>query len=485
MSKTKKYILIKRKATPESDNTVGMYKRDGKGAYTTDEDLGEGSRGWKEFGNDEGYRKDGSNPVDDRIAARSRERRRRAQAQAAAKPKKPSGPTTKTEEIEEASPYRNPNKDGMISKTSEKSAARAAKARRKIRIKLAQRRAEKKSKEENIEENLAYLKDKTGNTFVVSKRNTKGMRGTQDKFSMSVVDKRGKTVKDYGSHPSLQGAKKFGASRGFSEEAGRAMEEVEVDEDVSSVLGPAAVAAGSAAAHYAAGKAGVALSRRKARKGKLGIDAQIHRAGEDYKDKIKRDARIRKAKSAVTGAASKVKSAFTRKEEVEIDELTQAELDQAKKEGKFTKLPTRGKPRTSRTVKVRSGRPSGKKLSDRAHDKASRAMGEEVDGVDEAVSLDGRTRDYRGARTRLEAKGRRNGVGIDGRLKIYREAVKRIAARHKLPIVDDSEKKSKGGKPKTKDTSDTFVTSGGKREPKRGKMSTDSDNVSSLIGQGR
>lgn len=390
MSKTKKYILIKRKATPESDNTVGMYKRDGKGAYTTDEDLGEGSRGWKEFGNDEGYRKDGSNPVDDRIAARSRERRRRAQAQAAAKPKKPSGPTTKTEEIEEASPYRNPNKDGMISKTSEKSAARAAKARRKIRIKLAQRRAEKKSKEENIEENLAYLKDKTGNTFVVSKRNTKGMRGTQDKFSMSVVDKRGKTVKDYGSHPSLQGAKKFGASRGFSEEAEQA-----------------------------------------------------------------------------------------------IDELTQAELDQAKKEGKFTKLPTRGKPRTSRTVKVRSGRPSGKKLSDRAHDKAGRAMGEEVDGVDEAVSLDGRTRDYRGARTRLEAKGRRNGMGIDGRLKIYREAVKRIAARHKLPTVDDSEKKSKGGKAKTKDTSDTFVTSGGKREPKRGKMSTDSDNVSSLIGQGR
>ena len=36
-----------------------------------------------------------------------------------------------------------------------------------------------------------------------------------------------------------------------------------------------------------------------------------------------------------------------------------------------------------------------------------------------------------------------------------------------------------------KNTSDTFSTSSGRREPKRGKMSTDSDNVSALIGQGR
>ena len=52
---------------------------------------------------------------------------------------------------------------------------------------------------------------------------------------MSVVDKKGKTVKDYGSHASLDGAKKFGTNRGYSEE-------VEISE-----IGPAVALAGRAA----------------------------------------------------------------------------------------------------------------------------------------------------------------------------------------------------------------------------------------------
>jgi len=50
-------------------------------------------------------------------------------------------------------------------------------------------------------------------------------------------------------------------------------------------------------------------------------------------------------------------------------------------------------------------------------------------GIREAVSVDGRTRDYRGTRTRLEAKGRRKGEGLDGRTKGYRDARARIMAR--------------------------------------------------------
>tara|TARA_Y100000034_G_scaffold80818_1_gene96923 strand:- start:378 stop:3401 length:3024 start_codon:yes stop_codon:yes gene_type:complete len=64
---------------------------------------------------------------------------------------------------------------------------------------------------------------KDGNTFQVIDRDTKGMRGPQDKFKMVVVDKKGKVVKDWGSHPSLEGAKKFGKNR-------KIIEEVELDE---------------------------------------------------------------------------------------------------------------------------------------------------------------------------------------------------------------------------------------------------------------
>ena len=66
---------------------------------------------------------------------------------------------------------------------------------------------------ESIEENVAYLKNKEGHVFHISKRDKKG-----DAFSMSVKDKSGKTIKDWGSHPSLSGAKKFASNRGFNEE---------------------------------------------------------------------------------------------------------------------------------------------------------------------------------------------------------------------------------------------------------------------------
>ena len=64
---------------------------------------------------------------------------------------------------------------------------------------------------------------KDGNTFQVIDRDTKGMRGTQDKFKMQIVDKRGKVIKDLGSHASLNGAKGMAKNRGI-------IEEVEIEE---------------------------------------------------------------------------------------------------------------------------------------------------------------------------------------------------------------------------------------------------------------
>jgi hypothetical protein len=64
---------------------------------------------------------------------------------------------------------------------------------------------------------------KDGGYFVVLHRDTKGMRGTQDKFLMRILNK-GK-VKELGSHPSLDGALKFAKNQGI-------IEEVELDESV-------------------------------------------------------------------------------------------------------------------------------------------------------------------------------------------------------------------------------------------------------------
>jgi len=54
-------------------------------------------------------------------------------------------------------------------------------------------------------------------TFQVLKRDTAGMTGKQDAFSMRVVDQRGKVLKDWGSHPSLKGAQKFARNKGLIE----------------------------------------------------------------------------------------------------------------------------------------------------------------------------------------------------------------------------------------------------------------------------
>ena len=51
--------------------------------------------------------------------------------------------------------------------------------------------------------------------FVVVPRNTAGMRGTQDKYEMYVVDEDNRVQMFYGSHPSLNGAKGFGKSKGY------------------------------------------------------------------------------------------------------------------------------------------------------------------------------------------------------------------------------------------------------------------------------
>jgi hypothetical protein len=71
--------------------------------------------------------------------------------------------------------------------------------------------------EETINEELAYLQSKDGKkTFVVGPRDTRGMRGKQDKFSMYIVDaKTGKKIEDLGSHVSLKGAIKYALNRGF------------------------------------------------------------------------------------------------------------------------------------------------------------------------------------------------------------------------------------------------------------------------------
>ena len=54
--------------------------------------------------------------------------------------------------------------------------------------------------------------------FKVLPRDTKGMSGKQDPFSMGVYDKSGKKlIKDLGSHPSLEGAKKFARNHGIIE----------------------------------------------------------------------------------------------------------------------------------------------------------------------------------------------------------------------------------------------------------------------------
>ena len=59
-------------------------------------------------------------------------------------------------------------------------------------------------------------KAKDGGHFVVLDRDTSGMRGKQDKFLMRHM--KGGKVKDWGSHVSVDGAKKFAINRGIIDE---------------------------------------------------------------------------------------------------------------------------------------------------------------------------------------------------------------------------------------------------------------------------
>lgn len=58
---------------------------------------------------------------------------------------------------------------------------------------------------------------KAGNTFAVAKRDTSGMRGTQDNYQMYIVDDSLNVVKDMGSHPSVDGAKGYARNKGIIE----------------------------------------------------------------------------------------------------------------------------------------------------------------------------------------------------------------------------------------------------------------------------
>jgi|7_EtaG_2_1085326.scaffolds.fasta_scaffold00107_42 hypothetical protein len=88
----------------------------------------------------------------------------------------------------------------------------------------------------NIDEaNIVFRAKATdGGYFLVLKRDTSGMSGSQDKFLMRHL-KNGK-VKELGSHPSLDGAKTFGKNRGIIEEV-ELEEHIELDEEILNELG--------------------------------------------------------------------------------------------------------------------------------------------------------------------------------------------------------------------------------------------------------
>ncbi len=78
---------------------------------------------------------------------------------------------------------------------------------------------------EDLDEKVRYsAPTKDGkNTFQVIDRDTKGMRGKQDDYKMVIVDKKGKVVKDWGSHVTVDGAVMFAKNK-------KIIEDVEFDE---------------------------------------------------------------------------------------------------------------------------------------------------------------------------------------------------------------------------------------------------------------
>ena len=90
----------------------------------------------------------------------------------------------------------------------------------KVRDALVKKYLPKLKEEVDLDEAKGVVqptKDGKG-VFKVLPRDTKGMSGKQDAFSMGVYDKSGKKlIKDWGSHPSLEGAKKFARNHGIIE----------------------------------------------------------------------------------------------------------------------------------------------------------------------------------------------------------------------------------------------------------------------------
>ena len=84
---------------------------------------------------------------------------------------------------------------------------------------------------EDLDEKVRYsAPTKDGkNTFQVIDRDTKGMRGKQDDYKMVIVDKKGKVVKDWGSHVTVDGAVMFAKNK-------KIIEDVELDEKVGYAL---------------------------------------------------------------------------------------------------------------------------------------------------------------------------------------------------------------------------------------------------------
>lgn len=78
------------------------------------------------------------------------------------------------------------------------------------------RRALDEAESDNVVHKISHKTDKD-REFVITKRNTKGMKGSQDPYNMHEINKKTDEKKDYGSHPSLEGAKKFATNRGFTE----------------------------------------------------------------------------------------------------------------------------------------------------------------------------------------------------------------------------------------------------------------------------
>lgn len=78
-------------------------------------------------------------------------------------------------------------------------------------------RAGEKIESKDIIINTKTTKD--GVFFIVTNRDTSGMRGSQDKYSMWLADARGKPTHRLGTHSSSDGARKFAKNKGILAES--------------------------------------------------------------------------------------------------------------------------------------------------------------------------------------------------------------------------------------------------------------------------